>query len=160
MGVTDIFRGKGKKDLESKLQAIQTRHPVVPEGIARDPARRADLIRTYTEVAKENRGMYFGGKLLDYVRKLAVIPKTVGDFMGPGIGWGVSGLIRLGEFALKGLYSAYYTAKTGVKKGALPLTGAAAYETLGWATPVVGNLTGVVPIYSNMARSRIEDYTA
>src|SRR3989344_791243 len=108
---------KSKDSLESRLRKIESNRPTIAKAIEEDPNLRNQLVSSYKKAAVDGKGLKYAGKFIDYINKPLALIKTIGAFAGPGTGYLIRGLTKIGQVLFMKLpYSIYYSAKGGAKK--------------------------------------------
>ncbi|HLD02437.1 MAG TPA: hypothetical protein VJC07_01930 [Candidatus Nanoarchaeia archaeon] len=150
-----IFFGNAKeKPLEERINEIISKDEKVKYLIEKNPGLRDYLMESYRQAYEKGRGLSGFAKFIDYVRKPLGWIKLVGSWLGPGKGYLVRGLARVGELALFALpYSVYYGSKGGNMKEVGKIVG----TEVGKLFAPYGDAANFIPVYSNAAKKYVEN---
>jgi hypothetical protein len=145
-----------KEDLEDKILNHLKKDKEIADIIERNPSLRTDLEISYEKAFKEGKGLLYSGKFIDAINKGAAVVKGIGMWTGPGTGYLIRGLTKIGQLALMKIpYSIYYMGKGGNKGSAAAM---GAWEAIKYLAPF-GDLADVIPVYGRTAKKFIEDKT-
>jgi len=131
------------KGLDYQVNKILDDYQDIKLYVRKKPELLERLKKTYKTAYEKNKWAMKGADFIDSVDQFLGPAEAVTRWFGPGLGYLISGGLRLAEWAVKLPYSIYYGTKTG-DWGSVGIW--AANEAAAFLLPF-GDLIDVVPVY-------------